>query len=223
MDIKIIPFSVGEPERNMETDTEITLRAEKEGKVILRWYGWKKLSLSFGYSQKKLLKEYETNLPKVLRPTGGGILLHGWDISYAIGTPSGLFRSHLHLYRFVSETFIETFKSLGLHNVTYSRSKKGDYRRWKLCSLFPTFGEVCLNNRKLIASAVREFSKGNFLIHGSIYIAFNYRLGSEVLKVPEVVLRNSIATLSELGLKKKQLMELFNKTFKNRFLLSGID
>jgi lipoate-protein ligase A len=57
MDIKIIPFSVGEPERNMETDTEITLRAEKEGKVILRWYGWKKLSLSFGYSQKKLLKE----------------------------------------------------------------------------------------------------------------------------------------------------------------------
>ena len=227
MDIEFLPFSVGEAEQNMETDTEITIQAEREGKLILRWYSWKTLSLSFGYSQKKLLEEFETELPKVLRPTGGGILLHGWDISYAIGTPSGLFRSYLQLYKFISEVFIETFKSLGVPGVAYSRNKKGDYHRWKICSLFPTFGEVCTaKGRKLVASAVREFTKGNYLIHGSVYISFNYKLGSEILKVPNFVLKSSIATLSELTLRKKHLMEAFNKIFQrklNRLLLARMD
>ena len=201
----------------METDTEIALTAEREGKIILRWYGWKKLSLSFGYSQKELMEKFDSLVPKVLRPTGGGILLHGWDISYAAGIPSGLFRTHLQLYRFFSEIFLKTFESLGISQVTYSRSKKANYRRWKICSLFPTFGEICLGEtpggKKLVASAVREFRKGNYLIHGSIYVAFNYKLGSAILKVPEVVLKNSIATLKELRLGKKELIKEFNKRF----------
>ena len=214
-EIELLPFSLNEPQRNMELDEEITLRAEREGRIILRWYGWKGLTLSFGYSQKELMRDFPTDLKKVLRPTGGGILLHGWDISYAMGIPSGLFQSHLKLYKFVSGIFIRTFKVFGVSNIYYSRNKKGNYRRWKICSLFPTFGEVCSDSgRKIVASAVREFSKGNFLIHGSVYIAFNYKLGSKILKVPECVLRSSVSTLSELGLKRKQLVESFNKNLQ---------
>jgi len=211
--LEVLPFSVEEPKRNMEIDGELARRSFKEGKFFLRWYGWKELSLSFGYSQRELFKTYKVDIPKVLRPTGGGILLHGWDISYSFSTPPGIFKNHFELYRFVSEVFLKTFEVLGV-KANFSRSKKGNYRRSGLCQFFPTFGEVVFEGKKLVASAVREFKKGNFLIHGSIYIAYNPKLAGKILKQPPELLKNTVATLSELGLKKRDVMETFTEVLR---------
>ena len=211
--LEVLPFSQNSPGRNMEIDTSLAEESEKKGIFHFRWYGWKKLSLSFGYSQKVLFETYGVNVPKVLRPTGGGILIHGWDISYAFTTPSGVFVSVLDLYRFVSKIFVETFRGLGI-NATFSRNKKGDYRQRVLCQLVPTFGEVVVGNKKLVASAVREFKRGNFLIHGSVYIAYNPPLAGKLLKTDPEVLKNSVATLSEVRVKKKLLMEIFERNLR---------
>jgi lipoate-protein ligase A len=210
---EVIPFSTDTPERNMEKDISLAREALKQNKFLLRWYGWKKLSLSFGYSQKKLFETYKGTIPKVIRPTGGGILIHGWDISFAFATPRGTFKSHLELYRFVSEIFVASLRNLGV-NATYSRNKKGNYSRTGLCQLFPTFGEVLVNGRKFLAAAVRDFGRGNYLIHGSVYIAYNHRLAENLLKTPSEVLKNSVITLLEIGLKKKTLFEETTKNFK---------
>ncbi len=208
MRLLVLPFSQNPPEENMRTDVELTLRAQREGTFILRWYGWKGLSLSFGYSQKKLFESFKTPLPKVLRPTGGGILLHGWDISFCLCTPSGFFKSPLELYGFITKTFLETFRELGLE-VTYSRSKRGNYFHGKFCWLFPTFGEVTLGGKKLVSAAVREFSKGNFLIHGSIFVAKNPKILEKLLPTYGEEFDNRIITLSEVGLKWKKLLRKF--------------
>ena len=206
--LEVLPFSLNSPERNMEIDISLAEESEKNGVFHFRWYGWNKLCLSFGWSQKVLFETFEGNIPKVLRPTGGGILIHGWDISYAFTTPSGVFKGILDLYRFVSKIFVETFRGLGV-NASFSRNKKGNYRQRVLCQLVPTFGEVVIGNKKLVASAVREFNRGNFLIHGSIYIAYNFPLAGKLLKTDPGVLKNTVATLSELKIKKLLLMESF--------------
>ncbi|HID79488.1 MAG TPA: hypothetical protein EYH48_00135 [Aquifex aeolicus] len=218
--LEVIPFEINSPQRNMNIDTELTEESFKEGKFSFRWYGWDCLSLSFGYSQKGLYSSYEVDIPKVLRPTGGGILLHGWDISYALATPPGIFKSPLQLYRFVSSIFVETFKELGIE-VTFSRNKRGEYRQRELCQLFPTFGEVTYKGKKLVASAVRELKKGNYLIHGSIYVAYNPTLAGKYLKADPFRLKNTVATLLELKIRKKTLMETFVKNLKKKLEIPG--
>ena len=211
--LEVIPFEIHSPRRNMEIDIKLTEESFRGDKFFLRWYGWNCLCLSFGYSQKGLYSTYEVDIPKVLRPTGGGILLHGWDISYAFTTPPNVFKSPLQLYRFVSEIFVKTFRELGIE-VSFSRNKKGEYRRRGLCQLFPTFGEVTYKGKKLVASAVREFKKGNYLIHGSIYVAYNPSLAGKYLKENPIRLKNTVATLSELKVRKKTLMETFVRNLK---------
>lgn len=211
--LEVIPYSVDSPERNMEKDISLTEEALRKNKFLLRWYGWNKLSLSFGYSQKKLFETYKVDIPKVIRPTGGGILIHGWDVSFAFATPRGTFKSPLELYRFVSEIFITSLRNLGI-KAFYSRNKKGSYSRTGLCQLFPTFGEVIVNGKKFLAAAVRDFGGGNYLIHGSVYIAYNHRLAEKILNVPGEVLKNSVITLSELGIKRKDLVGEIISIFK---------
>jgi len=202
----------------MELDVEMAQRAQKEKMFLFRWYGWRSLTISFGYSQRSLFEEYRTPFEKVLRPTGGGILIHGWDISFALATPSGVFRNFLHLYRFVSQTFVESFHRLGLKEVSYSRNRKGSYGREKLCWLYPTFGEVTYRDRKLVAAAVREFNKGNFLIHGSIFIAKNPVLLNKLFPGQGESFINGIITLSEIKIKKRILMQTFAENlFKNLY------
>ena len=52
--LEVLPFSQNSPERNMEIDTSLAEESERRGVFHFRWYGWKGLSLSFGYSQKAL-------------------------------------------------------------------------------------------------------------------------------------------------------------------------
>ena len=210
---EVLPFERGTPEGNMEKDIALAEEAEGKKKFLLRWYGWDRLCLSFGYSQKKLMETFKGDIPKVLRPTGGGVLIHGWDVSFAFATPRGTFKSTFSLYRFVSEIFITSLRNLGIE-ATFSRNKKGIYSRTGLCQLFPTFGEVLVNGKKFLAAAVRDFGGGNYLIHGSVYVAYNPTLAGEILKTPPEVLKNSVTTLSELHLKKRFLMEEVTKNFE---------
>ena len=134
--LEVLPFAINSPQRNMEIDIKLAEESFKRVKFFLRWYGWDRLCLSFGYSQKRLYFTYAVDIPKVLRPTGGGILLHGWDTSYAFATPSGVFKSPLQLYRFISEIFVETFRGLGVE-VTFSRNKKGNTDEGDCVNYFP--------------------------------------------------------------------------------------
>ncbi len=214
--LEILPFSYADGKTNMERDLLLARKAVSEGKFFLRWYGWRGLTLSFGYSQRKLMEEFDNDLPKVLRPTGGGILLHGWDISFSVATPGGFFRSILHLYRFVAESFVETFRRLGIKEVDYSRNKKGNYLRRDLCWLVPTYGEVVFKGKKLVAAAVREVEKENYLIHGSIYIHKNGKILKRIFSENGIWALKNFSTLSEIGLKKNLLMASFNNVFSER-------
>jgi lipoate-protein ligase A len=65
---------------NMQKDHENFLRVEDGGGPFFRLYLWKKPVISLGFHQEP--RDFSVDVVK--RPTGGGALLHGWDISFSV-------------------------------------------------------------------------------------------------------------------------------------------
>jgi lipoate-protein ligase A len=65
---------------NMQKDYENFLRVEEGGGPFFRLYLWKKPVISLGFHQEP--RDFPVDVVK--RPTGGGALLHGWDISFSV-------------------------------------------------------------------------------------------------------------------------------------------
>jgi lipoate-protein ligase A len=78
---------------NMAADELLAEEAERRGGLVIRLYSWAEPTVSLGAFQR--LAEAEacaaiSGLPIVRRPSGGGAILHGSDLTYAAAVP----RSH---------------------------------------------------------------------------------------------------------------------------------
>ncbi|RLJ70341.1 lipoate-protein ligase A [Hydrogenivirga caldilitoris] len=170
----------------------------------VRLYKWDRICLSLGYFQKE--KPFLT-VPTVRRPTGGGALLHGWDVSFSIVdlrerwglTPS-------RIYRKVAEVFINSFSNLGIE-VTLERFR-GRYIDNFFCFWVPTLGELTYRKRKLVSMAMRTL-KRSFLVHGSVYLDFDYERVQELIGVPAELLSERIVSLRELGIEEEEFITVF--------------
>ncbi len=191
---------------NMKIDYENLLRSEKEGITSLRLYMWKESTLSIGYSQEPM----EVSLPLVKRPTGGGALLHGLDLSFSY---SGLRKSwggtFTKIYKNFMGMLLEGLK--GLEPSLEMSSYRGAYDGY-FCYFYPTLGEITYRGKKLVACAMR-LGKEAFLIHGSLFLDLDYGLLSRLSHMPEESLRGRITTFKEMGIDKEEVLKVF-KGFK---------
>ncbi len=72
----------------MALDEALLLGAAKNGTPALRLYGWSTPAATFGYSQRYAeIEALTTTRPLIRRPTGGGLVLHEADWTYAIAIP----------------------------------------------------------------------------------------------------------------------------------------
>lgn len=191
------------PQENMNRDLGLFISLEEgSGKPTFRLYKWDCVCLSLGHFQKD--KE-DLRLPVVRRPTGGGALLHGWDISFClVDFKENWGYKPSNIYRNVSELFIRAFSKLGV--CTRLERFKGRYLDRFFCFWVPTLGELTHNRKKLLSMAMRT-GRSAFLIHGSLYVDFDYAKACELLGVPEGLLRDRIISLSELGVGEMELIE----------------
>ncbi len=77
---------------NMATDMWLLAQADSWGGPAFRRYGWTKPQITFGYGQKASWVEKETGeqiTALTRRPTGGGIVRHGTDLTYCLILPRG--------------------------------------------------------------------------------------------------------------------------------------
>lgn len=75
---------------NMAADELLADEAERRGRLVVRIYGWSMPTVSLGGFQR--LAEAEAcaaiaGLPIVRRPSGGGAIIHGTDLTYAAAVP----------------------------------------------------------------------------------------------------------------------------------------
>lgn len=76
---------------NMAADECLAAEAERRGGMLVRFYGWTRSTVSLGAFQRlddaRRLAAI-AGLPLVRRPSGGGAIVHGSDLTYAAAVPS---------------------------------------------------------------------------------------------------------------------------------------
>lgn len=82
--------TANDPARNMAVDEALLSRANATGAPVLRTYGWTEPAATFGYFQHHDEIASATTLrPLIRRPTGGGLVPHAADWTYAWVVPAG--------------------------------------------------------------------------------------------------------------------------------------
>ena len=208
---------------NMAFD-EALLDSFKENEIpLLRFYGWKP-SLSFGRFSKvynNIDLEKLKSISYARRITGGGILLHGGDISYTIILPKsslgdmGVKKSYSYLCRFL----LKFYENIGYScNFTVESDIKSKSSEVCLDGNEPY--DILYQGKKLGGNAQR-YVKEIIFQHGSIPIRFNSKF-FEPLFLKGSGLHNAVS-LSQMGIDKDVdelkniLKDSFCSTFECKF------
>jgi lipoate---protein ligase len=144
---------------------------------VLRLYGWKPSAVSIGYFQSL---EQEVNVKKckelgidvVRRITGGGAVLHEYELTYSFITkiyPANIIES----YRSICEPVLTCLHDLGFDGK------------------FSPLNDITVENKKVSGNA--QTRRNNVLLqHGTILLDVNVDKMFSVLKVPSEKIRDKI-------------------------------
>jgi len=157
----------------------------------LRLYGWDRPSLSLGCFQKSadldLAYCRKRNIPLVRRPTGGRAILHGDELTYSFSVRTdwepftkGLRKS----YGSISAAFRLAFEKIGVSAQWKDQQEKGRILvRSPLCFQSSSYGEIVVDNRKIVGSAQRRWKDG-LLQQGTIPYACDGATLARIFGVP---------------------------------------
>jgi lipoate-protein ligase A len=104
---------------NMAADEMLAAEAARRGQPLIRFYGWDSPTVSLGGFQAIAAARSIPAIaaaPVVRRPSGGGALVHGTDLTYALAVPRGhaWARSPLPLYDAVHEALVAVLDEFGV-------------------------------------------------------------------------------------------------------------
>jgi lipoate-protein ligase A len=157
---------------NMAADERLC-EALPPGGASLRWYAWTAPTVSLGAFQRAAdWRESPplSGMPVVRRPSGGGAILHGSDLTYAIAVS----RSHPAasaprlLYDAVHEAAVDLIGELGLAASMVPPGKESGADRF-LCFHRRTEGDVVIAGHKVLGSSQRRLRQA-VLQHGSLLV-----------------------------------------------------
>ena len=144
---------------------------------VLRIYGWRPAAISIGYFQS--IKE-EVDLEKcsqlgvdvVRRLTGGGAVLHEFEVTYSFITkqyPHSIMES----YRWICDAIVISINRLGFN------------------ASFVPLNDIVIDGKKISGNAQTR-RKGVLLQHGTLLLGVDVDKMFSVLKVPSEKLRDKI-------------------------------
>lgn len=163
---------------NMALDEALMIRQENDALPTLRFYGWTHPSFSFGYFQKiadvvNVQKCREQRIEFVRRPTGGGTVIHGWDLTYTVAVPLDnplIPKNTLESYRIIHECIIEGLQRLNIKAKHFSERTNSNQNIQNICLTNPTKYDVLIDGKK-VAGAAQRRKRGVMLHQG--YIALD--------------------------------------------------
>jgi len=151
---------------------EVLLESAAEGLASLRFYGWSEATVSLGYFQphRTILEDQRlAALPYVRRATGGMMLVHQHEITYALAVPAGISWQAgepwlRRMHRIIAAALTHRGVSAALHE------SPDRHRDTPLCFRHLTVGDLCIEGSKVVGSAQRR-QRGALLQHGGILLA----------------------------------------------------
>lgn len=215
-------------EWNMALD-EALLNNFKDGDLpILRFYMWKpSITLGrFSNAQRSLNMDglEGGNISPVRRMSGGGVLVHGGDLSYSLIMPKKCLQNRgvKESYRYLCGFLINTYEKLG-HNAQYANDLNIEYEKSDICLAGIESYDIIINGKKIGGNAQRY--RGDILFQqGSIPLKeYEERFKTLFVKDPGFDKTNTLEGLGNF-LTCEKLIELLKETFCETFdaeLLKG--
>jgi lipoate-protein ligase A len=153
---------------NMALDEALLQCAPELGRPVLRFYGWREPSATFGYAQKYSEVEKMTRLrPLIRRPTGGGLVPHDADWTYSLVFPAGHFWHGLKAvesYHRVHQWIRDAFARMQVETSLAPAAQKEIPGQ---CFVGCEKSDIVWGGRKIAGAAQRRTRTG-LLIQGSI-------------------------------------------------------
>ncbi|PTX98614.1 lipoate--protein ligase family protein [Opitutus sp. ER46] len=177
MDLHVLPERVAGAAENMATDFLLLQRYPATGEVRFRHYGWRAPAFTFGYAQK--LAFVQAQLPPgetfdlCRRPTGGGVVDHRDDWTYALVVPRGHPLEEVRAtnsYRAVHEALAAALRAQGVPAVTKTAAPDPDEEPMGVCfQRAEIYDVVHEGTGTKIAGAAQKRNKHGLLFQGSIW------------------------------------------------------
>lgn len=163
-----IDTGVRDAAMNMAIDEALTRGAVARVRPLLRVYGWSRPTISIGYFQE-FPADYEEDHDIVRRPTGGGLVWHGKDLTFTFIAPPGSDwhrRSANDSYRALHERIAHALAKSGIE---CSLQTGGGAPETGACFQLPVAHDIMVGARKIAGGAQRR-SKFGLLHQGSLLL-----------------------------------------------------
>ena len=152
---------------NMAIDEAVLLTQSTSFHPTLRFYDWLRPAFSFGYFQR-ISEEVDVSacdthgIEIVRRMTGGGTVIHGWDVTYTVIVPHGsgmLPKDISAAYCALSDCLINGLQRLGI-NVDHQIEKPLEENAPNICLTNPAQYDTLLNEKKIAGVSQRRNQTG---------------------------------------------------------------
>jgi lipoate-protein ligase A len=159
---------------NMAIDEAILLSQKERSNPTLRFYDWETPAFSFGYFQD-IASEVDVEgcradgIELVKRMTGGGTVVHGWELTYTLVLPRGVGEIGVsEAYRRIGQSLVKAFQKLGVpaqcHAAGSASSSAVTNRTYRadvnICLTNPAEHDVMSDNKKVAGVSVRRNRDG---------------------------------------------------------------
>ncbi len=152
---------------NMAIDEAMLLTQKGSAQPTLRFYDWLQPAFSFGYFQR-IAEEVDVSacdahgIELVRRITGGGTVVHGWDVTYTIIVPhgSGTLPTDISAaYCAISDCLIDGLQQLDI-DVAHQIEKPIVENPPNICLTNPAQYDTLLNGKKIAGVSQRRNQTG---------------------------------------------------------------
>ena len=208
---------------NMAIDEAILVAQKEQPNPTLRFYGWTQPAFSFGYFQD-IAAEVDVDtcradgIELVKRMTGGGTVVHGWELTYTLILPRGAGElSVSDAYQRIGQSLVKAFQKLGIPAKCHAECSDASQTAQNICLTNPTEHDVMSDNKKLAGVSVRR-SRNGIMFQG--YISLDMPpppILARVSKNPEVqeILREKSTAINIDGrsITRSALIQAISETF----------
>ena len=147
---------------NMAIDEAILNAQKAQPNPTLRFYDWKTPAFSFGYFQDIAAEVdvtacHAAGIELVKRMTGGGTVVHGWDMTYTLILPRSPGEMGISdMYRCIGQSLVKAFSKLGITARCYAARADSPQAAQNICLTTPAEHDVMCSDKKLAGVSVRR-------------------------------------------------------------------
>ena len=185
---------------NMAIDEAMLLAQKAQPNPTLRFYEWSSPAFSFGYFQD-IASEVDVEacrvdgIELVKRMTGGGTVVHGWELTYTLVLPRTAAEMGIsEAYRCIGQSLVKAFQKLGVPARCYAAGSDScnavrnhtHQAEANICLTNPAEHDVMSDDKKLAGVSVRR-NRDGIMFQGYISLGMpSPSILHRVSKDPEV-------------------------------------